>query len=155
MLRPERGHTRGVSERREYGPQPAVLALQVVAALALIAVAVLSGDLGGRLLGGAAGLLLVAVAVHDLVLRPVLVVEGDGIVVATVGGRRRLVWSQVERIDASTDIRRGVRSRLLEIDAGGTLVLLSQRRLGREPADVVEEIAAVRGGDVSSSAPPS
>ena len=155
MLRPGHGHTRGVSERREYGPQRAVLALQLVAALALLVVAATSDDRGGRLLGGAAGLLLLAVAVHDLVLRPVLVVEPDGIEVAAIGGRRRLGWSQVERVDASTDIRRGVRSRLLEIDAGGTLVLLSQRRLGREPAEVVAEIADLRGRDVSSSAPPS
>ena len=147
------GQTGRVTGARAFGPRRAVLLGELAGAVGLLLVAALADDRGGRVLGGLAGLLLLAVAVHDLLVRPVLVADATGLTVASGRRRRHVPWAAVERLEASTESRRGVRSRLLEVDTGDTLLLLSQRRLGQDPADVADALGALRG--VRPSAPTS
>ena len=62
-------------------------------------------------------------------------------VVAGLAGRRRLAWSELERIRVDERTRLGVRSDLLELDAGEEIYLFSRYDLGADPQD------ALRGAD--------
>jgi Bacterial PH domain len=119
--------------------------LTAVVGLVLLAVAA-TADTMGRFLALVAGAGLVAVALTDLVLRPRLRADGRGLTARTLGGRVTLDWSEVQ--DVRVDERRGVavRSTLLEIDAGETLVLLGRRSLGANPRDVAPVLRALRAG---------
>ena len=116
---------------------------------ALLVLAALTLDAGGRLLVGAAGALLVGLALRDLALRPRLSADPGGVVVRTLTGRTRLPWPGL-RVRLRTTRRLGMRSRLLELDTAagpddpGTLVLLGRRDLGTDPADVVRALEALR-----------
>ncbi|PWW22165.1 PH (Pleckstrin Homology) domain-containing protein [Geodermatophilus normandii] len=118
---------------------------------ALLALGALTLDAAGRVLVGAAGALLLAVALRDVVLRPRLTADGAGVVVRTLGGRDRLPWAGL-RVRLRTTRRLGVRSRLLELDTAagpddaGTLVLLGRRDLGADPAAVARALEALRPG---------
>ncbi len=116
---------------------------------ALLVLAALTLDAGGRLLVGAAGALLVGLALRDLALRPRLSADPGGVVVRTLTGRTRLPWPGL-RVRLRTTRRLGVRSRLLELDTAGgpdddgTLVLLGRRDLGTDPAAVAQALEALR-----------
>ncbi len=115
----------------------------------LLALAALTLDAGGRVLVGAAGVLLLGLALRDAVLRPRLSADPAGVVVRTLAGRTRLPWPGL-RVRLRTTRRLGVRSRLLELDTAagpdddGTLVLLGRRDLGTDPADVARALEALR-----------
>ncbi|MGY1727671.1 PH domain-containing protein [Geodermatophilus sp. SYSU D01062] len=116
----------------------------------LLALAALGLDAAGRVLVGAAGVLLVVAALRDVVLRPRLAVDDTGVVVRTLTGRTRLPWPGL-RVRLRTTRRLGVRSRLLELDTAatdpddaGTLVLLGRRDLGTDPAAVAQALEARR-----------
>lgn len=106
----------------------------------------LATDAMGRFLALVAGLGLLAVAAGDLLRRPRLRADDAGVTARTLTGRIDLPWSQVEAV--RVDQRRGVavRSTLLEIDAGETLVMLSRRALGADPRDVADALAELRDG---------
>jgi hypothetical protein len=116
---------------------------------ALLVLAALTLDAGGRLLVGAAGALLVGLALRDLALRPRLSADPGGVVVRTLTGRIRLPWPGL-RVRLRTTRRLGVLSRLLELDTAGgpdddgTLVLLGRRDLGTDPAAVAQALEALR-----------
>jgi hypothetical protein len=115
----------------------------------LLVLAALTLDAGGRLLVGAAGVLLLAVALRDVVLRPRLAADEAGVVVRTLGGSTRLPWPDL-RVRLRTTRRLGTRSRLLELDTAGgpddagTLVVLGRRDLGTDPAAVAQALEALR-----------
>ncbi|BCJ53368.1 hypothetical protein Asp14428_48430 [Actinoplanes sp. NBRC 14428] len=96
---------------------------------------------------GAAGLTLWAV--RDLV-RPVRLMADPGGITVVVGfaRRRHLPWAQVERIRVDRRARRGIRSELLEIDAGDSLHLFSVHELGAEPEEVTRALDDLRAGVV-------
>jgi hypothetical protein len=112
-----------------------------------LALAVLAVDTAGRLLVGAAALLVLGLAARDLLLRPRLQAGPDGVVVRTLGGRTELAWPRL-RVEVRTTRRYGVKNRVLELDTAdgpdddGTLVLLSRRDLGADPDEVAQ---ALRG----------
>lgn len=116
---------------------------------ALLVLGALTLDAAGRVLVGAAGVLLLAVALRDVVLRPRLAADGAGVVVRTLGGSSRLPWPGL-RVRLRTTRRLGMRSRLLELDTAagpddaGTLVLLGRRELGTDPAAVAQALEALR-----------
>ncbi|HYO35070.1 MAG TPA: PH domain-containing protein [Geodermatophilus sp.] len=116
---------------------------------ALLVLAALTLDAGGRVLVGSAGALLVGLALRDLALRPRLSADGGGVVVRTLTGRTRLPWPGL-RVRLRTTRRLGVVSRLLELDTAGgpdddgTLVLLGRRDLGTDPAAVAQALEALR-----------
>lgn len=110
-----------------------------------LAIAVAVVDTAGRLLLGAAAVLVLAVVAHDVVLRPRLSAGPEGVVVRTLSGRRALPWPSV-RVRVRATRRWGLRSRLLELDTAegpddvGVLVLLGRRDLGADPEEVARAL---------------
>jgi hypothetical protein len=94
-------------------------------------------------LATAAGLALWAL--RDLI-RPVrLTADESGItVVAGYASRRHLSWPAIERIHVDRRNRRGIRSELLEIDAGESLHLFNIHELGAEPEEVAQALNELR-----------
>ncbi|RBY92291.1 PH domain-containing protein [Blastococcus sp. TBT05-19] len=125
---------------------PVVLAL---GGLLLGAVAALL-DEAGRVLVGAAALLLVALAVRDAVLRPRLTAAADGLEVATLTGRRVLPWGLL-RVRVRSTRRWGTTVRTLELDTAagpdddGVLVVLGRWDLGADPEDVARALETQGG----------
>lgn len=112
-----------------------------------LALAVFAVDTAGRLLVGAAALLVLGLAARDLLLRPRLSASATGVVVRTLGGRAELAWAQLQ-VHVRTTRRLGMRNRVLELDTAagpdddGMLVLLGRRDLGADPDEVAR---ALRG----------
>jgi hypothetical protein len=119
------------------------------AALAVVGVALALGavllDPAGRLLAGCAAALALALAGRDLLSRPRLSADTDGVQVRTLAGRRSLAWADV-RVQVRVTRRLGMSSRLLELDTArgpddaGVLVLLGRRDLGADPDDVARAL---------------
>lgn len=130
--------------RRAWAAPPRVVAGQAAGALAAAVAAALSDDPAGRLLAVTAALVLLGLAARDLVVRPVLAVEEGGLLVAEGLRRRRVPWPEVEAVRVDVSRRRGLTSRLLEVDLGEHLVLLPARRLGADPDDVAAAVLAHR-----------
>ena len=119
----------------------AVVAAGLAASLLLL-------DAPGRVLVGAAAVLLLGLVVRDVLLRPRLTAGPDGVEVATLGGRRHLGW-RVLRVRVRETRRLGVRSRTLELDTAagpddpGVLVVLGRRDLGADPERVARELRSL------------
>lgn len=116
----------------------AVVGLLLLAG-ALAAVAATS-DPAGQLLAGPAALVALALAVRDLVLRPVLQAGPDGLTVVQGVRRHTARWADVHRLRVVTDRR----APLLEVDLEERVLVLSRGRLGRSPYEVLAELEAVR-----------
>lgn len=109
------------------------------------AAAVLSGDSVAAAVAGIAAAILAVLAIRDRVARVRLAADGDGVtVVRGFAGRHRIPWGDVVAVRLEQHTRRGRSGRLLEIDTGEAVYLLSGRELGAEPADVVAALADVR-----------
>ena len=121
------------------GPSLRASGALLTAGLVLAAVGALS-DPAGRLLTWPAALALLGLGLRDLLLRPALRADPEGVMIVTGVRRRTLPWRQVERIRVVTERR----APLLELDLGDTLVLLSRLRLGRPPAAVAAELSALQ-----------
>jgi hypothetical protein len=84
---------------------------------------------------------LLAWAARDLAAPVRLAADPGGVTVVTgFARRRRLGWSQVERV--RLDVRH--RSRMLEIDTGERLYLLSRYELDADLAEVAGRLEALR-----------
>jgi hypothetical protein len=84
-------------------------------------------------------------ALRDLVAPVRLAADAEGVTVVTgFARRRRLPWSQIERVRVHTSTRRGLRSELLELDAGDSIYLFSAHELGALPDDVAAALADLR-----------
>jgi hypothetical protein len=103
-------------------------------------------DTAGRILVGAAALLVLALGIRDLLSGPRLSAGPDGVDVRTLWTRRHLPWA-VLRVQVRVTRRLGIQSRALELDTAagpdddGVLVLLSRRDLGAEPDTVARALA--------------
>jgi hypothetical protein len=106
---------------------------------------------GGDVLGLALALLVAAglagFALRD-VLAPVrLAADGHGVTVVTgFSTRRRIPWSEIERVRVDVRQRLGRRSALLEIDTGETLHLFSAAELSTDLDDVAATLVTLRTG---------
>ena len=113
-----------------------------------LALAVLVVDPIGRVLIGAAALLVLAVVVRDVIARPRLTAGPDGVDVRTSTSRRHLAWPGLQ-VRVRETRRFGVRSRTLELDTAagpdddGVLVLLGRRDLGADPEQVARALRAL------------
>jgi hypothetical protein len=107
----------------------------VVAALVALA---LAGDGPSRAMAAVAVAVLLVYVVSDVVFSPRLVASVEGLTVRSPLVRTTLPWAAVEDVRADTRIRLGLRSTTLEIDAGETLIVLSGRAIGGDPAVVAE-----------------
>ncbi|MBX6356930.1 MAG: PH domain-containing protein [Micromonosporaceae bacterium] len=118
-----------------------VVKLAAAAVFALLGLAVAS-DLVGRSLAAVAAAGLGAYAVRDLVFPVRLRADAEGVTLVTgVARRRRLPWSQVDRVRVDERHRLGLRTELLEIDIGDELLFLSERDLGVPPAEALAALA--------------
>ncbi len=84
-------------------------------------------------------------AARDLLVPVRLTAGPEGVTVVTgFAGRRRVAWSQVERIRVDRRRRAGLSSEMLELDTGSTLHLFSQYDLGVPPEEAAQRLAALR-----------
>ena len=132
----------------EWSPRTGETALLAVAGV-LLGLAPVFLDPLGRILVGAAAILLLALSARDGLLRPRLTAGPAGVVVHRLTGTTELQWTRLQvRV---RDVRRwGLRSRLLELDTStgpdddGELVLLGRRDLGADPGEVARALRALR-----------
>jgi Bacterial PH domain len=93
-------------------------------------------------------------ALRDAIAPVRLAADPDGVtVVVGFAGRRRLAWSEIERVRIDRRDRLGVRSELLEVDVGDSLYLFSRYELGAEPEDVLASLLALRSARPSGTPP--
>lgn len=130
--------------RLSWAPDRRYTALAAAGAVAAVVALALAGDPPGRVLAAVALVVLLTYVVSDLVFSPRLVATTEGLVVRSPLVRATVPWSEVEDVRADTRIRLGLRSTTLEIDAGQTLVVLSGRALGADPAEVADLVRALR-----------
>ena len=124
--------------------------LPVTKLMGAVAVVVLAAAFGGHdairwLIAVVAAVALSAWALRD-VLAPVrLAADATGVtVVAGFARRRHLPWKQIERVRVDRRTHRGLRSEMLELDAGDAIYLLSAHELGALPEDVAAALADLR-----------
>jgi hypothetical protein len=124
--------------------------LPVSKLIGVVAVVVLAFAFAGRdpvrwVLAAAVVAGLLGWALRDL-LRPVrLAADADGVTVVTgFAGRRRLAWSEIERVRVDRRTHRGLRSEMLELDAGEAIYLFSANDLGALPEEVATALADLR-----------
>lgn len=109
-------------------PRAPLVAARAAAGLLLLLATGFTEPMGRLLLLPAAAALL-ALSGRDLLLRPVLSADGDGLTVIDGWRRRTAAWPEVEGLRVVRDRR----ACLLEIDLGAHLVVLSAHRLGTDP----------------------
>lgn len=109
-----------------------------LAVLLLVALAV--ADPAGQLLAAPAALLALGYGVRDLVRRPVLLADGQGLRVLSGWRHVAVGWAQVELLRVVRDRRTPV----LELDLGSTVVALTARRLGCPPEQVLRRLDELR-----------
>ncbi|MGB9377583.1 MAG: PH domain-containing protein [Mycobacteriales bacterium] len=129
-------------------PRYAVLAGVGAAAFVLAALgALFTGDRLAVGVAAAAGLVLAALAVRDRLVPVRLTADADGVtVVEGVARLRRIPWSDVDGLSVQGRGRNRRSGRLLEIDTGDRVHLVSGRELGAEPSDVLAALDQIRTG---------
>jgi hypothetical protein len=131
----------------QWSPRAAETVALAVVGLGL-ALAALLVDPIGRVLVGAAALLVLVLAGRDALLRPRLSADPAGVDVRTLTGRVHLPWPGL-RVRVRSSRRFGVRNRTLELDTAagpdddGVLVLLGRRDLGADPDEVARALRAL------------
>lgn len=129
----------------EWAVPSRVWILEALAALPFVAVTVLIHDPLTRSVAGAAALLLLALALRDRVAQVRLSADHAGVtLVDGLSRRKRIPWSDIVSVRVDERSRRGRSARLLEIDTGVTVHLLSGRELGADPADVAAALDELR-----------
>ncbi len=127
--------------------KPVLPVTKLMGAIAVIvlAVAFAAGDPIRWGLAALVGTGLAVWALRDVLVPVRLAADTDGVTVVTgFARRRRLSWSQVERMRVDRTTRRGLRSELLEIDSGDAIHLFGAHELGALPEDVLTELDALR-----------
>ncbi|MGI5212742.1 PH domain-containing protein [Plantactinospora sp. CA-290183] len=122
-------------------------ALKLVGAVLFVALGAFfaDGDPVRLGIGVLAAVGLLGWAARDLLAPVRLCADADGItVVSGYAGRRRIPWTEIERITVDTRPRLGLRTETLEIDTGSSLHLLGRYDLDAPPAEVAEALHAVR-----------
>lgn len=115
-----------------------------------VAIIVLAAAFGGRdpvrwFIAVAGALALAVWALRDLFVPVRLAADAGGVTVVTGFARRRHVpWSEVERVRVDSRTHRGLRSELLELDAGESIYLFSANDLGALPEDVATALSDLR-----------
>jgi len=124
--------------------------LPVTKLMGAVAVIVLAAAFGGSdpvrwSLAAVAAVALTVWALRDLVAPVRLAADTVGVtVIAGFARRRHLPWQQIERVRVDRRSHRGLRSELLELDAGDAIYLFSANELGALPEDVAVALADLR-----------
>ncbi|WP_412738280.1 PH domain-containing protein [Krasilnikovia sp. MM14-A1259] len=140
---------------RRWQVRPAFPIVKLLGAVALLVLVLAFGrhDPVQWVLASAAAAGLAGWALSDLIAPVRLAADPDGITVVTgFARRRRLDWPAIERIRVDRRQRLGLRSELLEVDAGDTLYLFSAQQLGSPPDEVAEILAGLRRGTTAPGA---
>ncbi|WP_433337271.1 PH domain-containing protein [Spirillospora sp. CA-294931] len=132
--------------RTQWTVPRAQTALKGAAAVAVAVLAVgTTDDRPFVLLAAAAVLGLGALALRDLLVPVRLAADDEGLtVVAGFAGHRRIPWDEVTTIRVDERRRLLSNTRLLEIETGDDLHLLSAFDLGTDVRDVAEALAEMR-----------
>lgn len=102
----------------------------------------LSGDRAGLLLLGVCAVAFAGFAALGTLLRPKLAADREGLRIRTLGGTRRLEWSQTRtRLVATRRLGRDMYT--LEVESGQQLHVLGWVELGADPRDVADELHAL------------
>ncbi len=127
----------------EWRIAPKLPALKLVAAALFVLLGLfVATDVVGRSVAAVAAAGLIGYAVRDLALPVRLRADADGVtLISGVARRRRLAWSEIQRVRVDERHRFGLRTELLEIDTGDRLHLFSENDLGAPPADVLAALA--------------
>lgn len=124
--------------------------LPVAKGIGAVAVIVLAAAFDGHdrvrwLVAGGVALALAIWALRDLVVPVRLSADTDGVTVITGFAQRRHVpWPEIERVRVDIRSHRGLRSELLELDAGEAIFLFSANDLGALPEDVAAALSDLR-----------
>jgi hypothetical protein len=122
-----------------------VIAGKFAVAVVVAVVALIAGDGFARWLGLVAAALVAVYGLRDVLGRERLRADRSGVRVGTgFTGYRQLEWSQLERVRVDQRMRLGIRTDLLELDAGEDLFLLSRYDLGADPHDAFEALEGLR-----------
>jgi hypothetical protein len=124
--------------------------LPVTKVLGVVAVLVLAVAFAGRdpvrwSLAVVVALALAVWTVRDLIAPVRLAADAGGVTVLTGFARRRhLPWAQIERVRVDQRSHHGLRSELLELDAGESIFLFSAHELGALPEEVATALGDLR-----------
>ena len=127
-----------------FGPDRRLTAVTGAAGFVAVAIAVFTSDAGARFLLALAAVVLFGYTVSDLLFWPRLTLTDFGVQVRGPFERAALGWPEVETIRADVRVRHGLRSTALEVDTGESLIVLSRRALGTDPAVVADLAATLR-----------
>jgi hypothetical protein len=128
-----------------YGPDRRLTVGSGVLAIGLAVGAWASSDPAGRLLLIGAAAILATYVVTDLVFFPRITASSSGVVLNSPFARAELQWEEIERLEADSRQRLGLRSTTLEVDTGELVAIFSRRALGAQPEQVAAELRALRG----------
>ena len=126
-----------------WAPRPALVVVGWLGAAAAAIAAVVSADRVGAVLFGVAAVVLVAAALHGLLIRPRLTADTSGLRVRSLSGTLELSWPDTLTLLRSTK-RLGREARTLEISSGDHLFVFGWIELGADPADVLAELNRLR-----------
>jgi hypothetical protein len=154
--------------------RPVVPVAKLLGAVAIVALVLAFGrdDPVQWFLAAAVALGLAGWALRDVIAPVRLAADPDGVtVIVGFAGRRRLAWSDIERVRIDRRDRLGLRTGLatgawsfgrrgesrkaglLEIDAGDYLYLFGRYDLGAEPEEVLASLRALRSAHPSGTPP--
>jgi hypothetical protein len=128
-----------------YGPPRLAVAICALAGLAALLFGwheTATGDKPGAVLAYSGGALLVLTALW--LRKPVLVMDGDGVQIRELWGTHYYPWEDVSAFKSSSQLRRGLRQRSLEVDADDHLHLVADFLLGRPVDDIVATAEQLR-----------
>lgn len=134
--------------------RPVIGIAKILGAVFVLGLAAVAGgnDPVQWFLAVASALALTVWGMRDLIAPIRLAADRSGItVVAGYAGRRRLAWSQIERVRVDRRMRLGLRSNLLEVDTGDMVYLFSNYDLGADPEDVLRTLMALRSAPSSDT----
>ena len=106
-----------------------------------VGAAVVADDAPGRLLGGIAAVGLLVFAAGSWRARPRLALTGEGLVYRGWFRTRALARADIDSIRITEFRRIGRKVRLLEIDSGDNLIVLTRWDLGTDPLIVLDSLA--------------
>ncbi len=138
-----------------WGPKLKPFAVGLAVLLGGVGWIAMSGGVADRLVAGAVSVVALVASVAGWRLRHRLSANTDGLAVSTLGGVRRIPWSQVRRIEVVSHQRLGSTNHSLEIDvdmnagdtnAGDDLLVFSLLDLGVDPAEAAAILAGIRTG---------
>jgi hypothetical protein len=119
---------------------------KLAAFVAFALVAFIYRDESTRAFAAGVGALLIGVyAARDFIAPVRLAADADGVtVVSGYASKHRLPWSAVERVRVDRRSRLGLRSEMLEVDAGESVHLFSTYDLNAPCSEVEESLNHIR-----------